>query len=108
MLVAGIQQRDSVMHVYVLFPILFHYRFYCKILKIVSCVTLMVLIRDISLRGDGEGPVTRNAGAGGRGLLAGRRPKETNHAQLTSSCLAAHTCFFFSRLLFFFLEVKFT
>ena len=68
----------------------------------------MVLIRDISLRGDGEGPVTRNAGAGGRGLLAGRRPKETNHAQLTSSCLAAHTCFFFSRLLFFFLEVKFT
>ena len=102
MLVAGIQQRDSVMHVYVLFPILFHYRFYCKILKIVSCVTLMVLIRDISLRGDGEGPVTRNAGAGGRGLLAGRRPKEMNHAQLTSSCLAAHTCFFFSRLLFFF------
>ena len=75
---------------------------YCKILNIVSCVTLMVLIRDISLRGDGEGLMTRNAGAGGQGLLAGCRPKEMNHAQLTSSCLAAHACIFFSHLLLFF------
>ena len=65
MLVSGIQQSDSVMHVYILFPILFHYS-YCKILNIVSCVILMVLIKDISLRGDGEGLMTRNTGAGGQ------------------------------------------
>lgn len=66
------------------------------------------LLETFLLEGDGEGLMARNAGAGGQRLLAGGHPKGKDHAQLTSSCLAAHTCFFFSHLLFSFLEVKFT